>query len=331
MRIIENICLAINFLGINRILRFTHKSRDLCLMYHGVVPDNCPIESWLLVKESQFRKQLRYLAKHWEIVHIGSYIKGDFQTLKPKAIITFDDGYKNNYIVAYPILKEFSLPATIYTVTDFIGSNEIFWFDKVIYSIQNNALSSIDFDTIWHGLGKYTFSSNGKQRWNDIEILLQNIKALGSVKAQEVAQRVLEYVNPDRKNLSFFMPLTIQQIREMSKSRLIEIGAHTAHHEILTDITHSQAEETISRSVEAIKNILGKPPIHFCYPNGNYSEGILELMQKHNFVSAMTVRKDFINSNKFMNYEIPRISVGAFDSINLFKVKLSGLDRYKKY
>ena len=325
MSIRKNIFSVINLLGINSFFRFVNKTRDLCLMYHGIVPDDYPIESWLLVKDGQFRKQLEYLKQYWEVVHIDAFIKGDFQTSKPKAIITFDDGYQSNYSVAYPILKELNLPATIYVVTDFIGSKELFWFDKVIYSIQHNELTSLDLSTVHHDLSKYSFSSTGKRRWNDIETVLTSIKALGPAKAEDVAQHIFESISPDAKDINFLLSLTKTQIIEMFKSGFIEIGAHTAHHEILTDLILTEAEQTITRSMETINKIIGKVPTHFSYPNGNYSEKVLALMSRYNFASAMTVRNDFINPRNFLKYEIPRIPIGSFDSISLFKSKVSGL------
>ena len=328
MSIKENILKLIDMLGINAFYRFINRSKDVCLMYHGIVPDNYPIESWLLVKEMQFKRQMDYLKKYWEVINIDSYIMGEFQTLKPKAIVTFDDGYQNNYTIAYPILKKLNIPATIYIVTDFIDRNELLWFDKVIYTIQRNALTSIDLSGHFNGLGKYHFSKDRKERWQGIEVLLTDIKKFGTTKVEEVAQTIFESVYPDTFHMSFFMPLTKQQVIEMAQSSIVEIGVHTAHHEILTDLTIAQAEMTISRSIEVVNEIIGKDPTHFCYPNGCYSERILALMQQFNFASAVTVINDFIDPKNFQKYEIPRIPVGAFDSINLFKAKVSGLQLF---
>ena len=332
MHKIKSIFSIINLLGINAFFRFANKSKDLCLMYHGIVPDDYPIQSWLLVKESQFRKQLEYLTKHWEVIHIDAYIARDFHTAKPKAIITFDDGYQNNYSVAYPILKKLKLPATIYVVTDFIDTNELFWFDKVIYSIQKNNLSFLDLTFLPHdNLGaRATFHPSGTQRWSTIERLLTNIKSLGATKAEETAKRIFEFVTPETHYTNYLTPLKTQQILEMSRSGFIEIGAHTAHHEILTDLTCSQAEQTITRSMAAIKNIIGKSPSHFCYPNGNYSKPILDLMQRYNFSSAMTVQNSFITPENYKKYELPRLPVSAFDSIHSFKGEICGLKEFLK-
>ncbi len=293
-------------------------------MYHGIVPDDYPIESWLLVKDSNFRKQLEYIKKHWEVVHIEAYMMGEFNTSRPKAILTFDDGYQNTYSVAYPILKDLNLPCTVYVITDFIDTNDLFWFDKVIYALQKKFIRSLNWSELCYGLDNYKFDDIGKKRWRGIETILERIKKLGTEKVEEVAQTIFESVNPDTTQLNLLMPLTKLQIIEMARSGLVEIGTHTAHHEILTDLTIKQAEHTIIRSMETVNEIIGKYPTHFCYPNGNYSEEILELIKRFNFDSAMSVRNDFINPKNFKKYEISRISVCAFDSIHFFKAKVSG-------
>ncbi len=320
----EIIFKVINYIGVNDLFRYLNKSKDLCLMYHGIVPDDYPIESWLLVKESNFRKQLEYIKKHWEVVHIEAYMKSEFNTYRPKAILTFDDGYQNTYSVVYPILKDLNLPCTLYVITDFIGTNDLFWFDKVIYALQKKSIRSLDLSKLCYELDKYNFDDIGKKRWRRIKTILTRIKKLGPEKVEEVAQKIFESVNPDTLQLNLLMPLTKLQIIEMAKTGLVEIGTHTAHHEILTDLTIEQAEQTIIRSMETVNKIIGKYPTHFCYPNGNYSEEILELIKRFNFDSAMSVRNDFINPKNFKKYEIPRISVGVFDSIHLFKAKVSG-------
>lgn len=316
----------LNNIGVNSVFRFVNRSKDLCLMYHGVVPDDYPIESWLLVKETQFKKQLQYLKRHWEVVHIDTYIEGKFKTLKPKAMITFDDGYCNNYHIAYPVLKELQLPATIYIVTDFIDSKKLFWFDKVIYAVQNSHIASLYLTDQLEHLGEYTFSGNGKQRWNDIENLLKEIKALGVEGSNKAAQCIFDDVNPNSNNIDLLTPLTKGQIHEMLQSGLVEIGSHTANHEILTDLSIEEAEQTVGKSVNDICNLIGRSPVHFSYPNGNYTETIVNLMDRFNFSSAMSTRYNFINPKNFIRYEIPRITVGLFDSIYSFKSRLSGLD-----
>lgn len=320
----EKIFKAVNYIGVNDLFRYLNKSKDLCLMYHGIVPDDYPIESWLLVKDGNFRKQLEYLKKHWEVVHIEAYMMGEFNTSKPKAILTFDDGYQNTYSVAYPILKELNLPCTVYVITDFIDTNELFWFDKVIYALQKKPIKSLRCSELCYGLDNYKFDDIGIRRWRGIETILERMKTLGPEKVEEVAQTIFESVSPDTTQLNLLMPLTKLQIIKMDRSGLVEIGTHTAHHEILTNLTIEQVEQTITISMETLNKIMGKYPTHFCYPNGDYSEEILELIKRFNFDSAMSIRNDFINPKTFKKYEIPRIPVSAFESIYAFKANVTG-------
>ena len=317
-----------NYLGVNYFSRLLNKSKDICLMYHGVVPDNYPIESWLLVKESQFINQLKYLKSFWEIVSLDSYLKGRFISSRPKAIITFDDGYRNNYNVAFPILQELNIPAMIYIVTDFIDSNNLFWFDKIIFPIQYHKLTKVGLIDQSFTFDQYHFNGNGTDRWKGIEGLLDDIKLLKSREIEKIANLIFEHFEIDGNYLDLLMPLSSDQLSEMLKSGLIEIGSHTAHHEILTNLEISEVENTISRSIESLSQMIGLRPIHFSYPNGNYSHSIISILKKYNVSSAVTTIDDFINMPKLNEHEIPRKPVGAFDSMGTFKAQVSGFKNY---
>jgi peptidoglycan/xylan/chitin deacetylase (PgdA/CDA1 family) len=314
----------LNILGINTIFRLINRSKDVCLMYHGVVPDDYPINSWLLVRENDFKKQLNYLNKYWEIISIDSYLNKKFKTAKPKALITFDDGYNNNYTIVYPLLKAYGIPATIYIVTDFIDKNELFWFDKIIYSIQVNRPKSIDLSGYHPKLTRYQFLDDSANQWRNINNLLSDLKKLDPKLTEKISQIVFDQIKPDLQYADHLLPLTQAAISELHHSGLIEIGAHTARHEILTGLSDSRAAQTIKLSRQVITQIVGKPPRHFAYPNGDYNKKIFKILQENNFFSAVTVHSALIDRNKFNPFEIPRLSISSFDSISKFALKTSG-------
>ena len=85
---------------------------------------------WCFVDEHSFRMQIEYLKKHFEIISlseaVGRMEKGEIK--RPTAVITFDDGYQNNYDVAFPILCRERIPATIFLTTGLINTNDTVWY-----------------------------------------------------------------------------------------------------------------------------------------------------------------------------------------------------------
>jgi peptidoglycan/xylan/chitin deacetylase (PgdA/CDA1 family) len=161
-----------------------------------------------------------------------------------------------------------------------------------------------------------------------IRAVLERVKELGPEKVEQVAQKIFESTKPITTELEPLFPLNEREIQELANSGLVEIGAHTAHHEILTNITKKQAKQSIIKSITTLNEITGKYPRHFCYPNGDYSDEIIRLLSRLDIYSAVTVKNGFIEPKTTNRYELPRIPIAHFDSIYSFKAKLSGLSLF---
>src|SRR5690606_30046275 len=97
-----------------------YKNKLTILMYHGVLRQALPVPDYCFITEAQFRHQMKYLAKNFRVVTLSEALhqlqSGSINY--PTAAITFDDGYQNVFDVAFPILREFLLPATVFINTD---------------------------------------------------------------------------------------------------------------------------------------------------------------------------------------------------------------------
>lgn len=121
------------------------------LMYHNVTEILPP--SYRSIRPEDFRLQMKYLKDQCEVLSIQDLVKAYrsprhfTRSRKPRVIITFDDGFRDNYTNAFPILKEFSLPATCFVVpswfskTDPSTAKRIFLNEKEIKEMRNNGIS----------------------------------------------------------------------------------------------------------------------------------------------------------------------------------------------
>lgn len=114
--------------GVSRFLMARDGSTPI-LMYHSVHPEHP-----LAVRPEAFREQIAYLVKNYKVVPLREYLEAKRNnSLTPgMAAVTFDDGYRDNYRFAYPILEEFSCPATIFLVTAFIECDNYLSFSKKV-------------------------------------------------------------------------------------------------------------------------------------------------------------------------------------------------------
>lgn len=110
---------------------FRRRRGVLVLLYHRVTDQLPPHE--LAVPVAAFRRQMEYLAKNCDVLSMDGLLQvlagraasaGPGGSGRPKVVITFDDGYRDNYTNAYPVLKELGLPATIFLITGMIGTDK---------------------------------------------------------------------------------------------------------------------------------------------------------------------------------------------------------------
>ena len=97
------------------------------LCYHDVTPNN-PNNNELLVNPNKFKEQLQYLKDNnytpITLDELYSYLRENKPLPKKPVVITLDDGYKGNYEYAYPLLKEFNFPATIFVISNYVGAKD---------------------------------------------------------------------------------------------------------------------------------------------------------------------------------------------------------------
>src|SRR5258708_7077674 len=127
---------SIQYLGVNALLRRYNWSRLLILCYHGVVPDECctsPLVYGNSIGTSDFLLQMSYVGRLLQPIHpsqIGEWLEGHLNLRNP-VLITLDDGYRNNWTHAAPILLRLGIPALITVCTGLIGQSRILWPDEI--------------------------------------------------------------------------------------------------------------------------------------------------------------------------------------------------------
>ena len=124
--------------GLTRLLSNFYRD-SIILAYHHVLPHDDEmikfIQPGMYVTVNTFEKHLQYLSKHYTLIPLDQLIR--YPDVKNTCTITFDDGWTDNYIHAYPILKKYGIPATIFLTTNKIGSDQWPWPDKISYYIHS--------------------------------------------------------------------------------------------------------------------------------------------------------------------------------------------------
>ena len=248
-----------NHLGIFDAYAFLRRrltgSQVAILMYHRVCPDEENQYLEALSVES-FERQMEYFSRNYEIFSLDELVQHivseDFPSEKA-VVVTFDDGYKDNYLYAYPILKKYHVPATIFLATGHIGSGKLFWWDKVGYIIQHSSIKQLNLD----GLGSYCIESKiDKSRARFM--ITERLKKIEEGRKNLLIEKLLNVCQVELpSDLGKKLILSWKEVKEMDNGT-VTFGAHSVNHHILTSIPLEQAENEIVQSKKDIEEELGK-------------------------------------------------------------------------
>jgi peptidoglycan/xylan/chitin deacetylase (PgdA/CDA1 family) len=279
-----------------------------------------------------FNRQMDYLSKWFNVVSmqdVAQWLDGQKELPRYAALITFDDGYLDNYTFAYPILRAHNFPALIFLTTEHIGTDVPFYWDMAAYCFHHTKSDEL------------TFPDGKIERWSNPEQLEHvSIKWVELMKTFPQEEKLVHVQHlPESLGVSvpsgFFKKLMMNwdQVREMQKGG-IEFGAHTMHHPILTRISLDEVRAEVVGSKSRIEKELGEPVLSFAYPNGQSSDlndKIEKIVADSGIRAAFTLlngpsSQDEVKQNPFV---IRRIFISYKHSLPEYAALLSPINRYR--
>jgi peptidoglycan/xylan/chitin deacetylase (PgdA/CDA1 family) len=249
------------------------------LAYHRITPPEQehskinPFDSDLISATTEdFEWQMRYLRDHFEVVpltRLVAHLSGRDPIDRPSVIVTFDDGFRDNYTYAYPILKELGIPATIFLSTEMVDSREAIWFQMVSFLMMKSDPQSIQVEGIPERLPR---SNDAQIRRSDARMLQKHLKSLPHRKFQSTLVDLKTYMKSDNSfdDLDDAVAITWEQAREMQENG-IHFGSHTVTHGILSRMDQAEQQRELIQSKRRIEEALGKPVQAIAYPVGRFS------------------------------------------------------------
>lgn len=309
----------------------------LVLMYHRIIPPGHSsiniMQPGMYVYPETLRMHLEILKSKFDIVHLDDWIQSatNGETLPKNACaITFDDGWSDNYTYAYPILQEQNIPATIYLVSDMIGTSMSFWPERVLRLFNNYKTGKLKTEIVDSDEFKWIMQLqciNGKKESLtdiDTDILMGEMKLFPDAFINNKLDKIDEIIGyiplceePDILNLN--------QIMEMKQSGLVKFGSHTCSHARMLKLNEIDLINTeIIDSRKKLDKLLDIQVNSFCYPNGDCSETAEGIVHNH-YLSACTTQPGW--NNKFSDfYRLKRIGIhqNISQTKNSFLSRISG-------
>jgi len=242
------------------------RSGGRVLMYHRFGTD----AAGRRMTATSFEQQLRYLVRHFRVSPLRDVVQAlhggralDARTV----VVTIDDGYEDFREHAYPLLRRFEVPATLFVVTRFVDGDYWLWFDAVHYVLLQTARSRCALP-IDGGILQLDLSSMpARQRaWSAIGERCLAMDGAGRETVIQTLQRELQIAIPERP-VPAYRGMTWDEIRGLDRE-LIDIGSHTCTHPVLSRCSAADIAREVGDSRRIIERRLGRPVEAFCYPNG---------------------------------------------------------------
>lgn len=324
--------------------RYLIQRKAFALSYHRIA--NSSIDPWQLsVTPAYFEEQLQLLKSKYSVVSSARLLnKLQQHSLSSKEVcITFDDGYRDNYIFAKPLLEKYDCPAVFFIPTHYIDKRIPFWWDELQEIILGErdlprVLSiKINKEDFYFDLGDdhlyTTTQATEHQGWiwyqspptRRCELYLEIWKRIRPLTFNEI-QSIIGQVKDwcQISELSFAeidFPMSYDELVEIGKHPLFEIGIHTVTHPALASHAKDVQTREIVNCKKELEKICHREINTIAYPYGNYNQETLSVVEE------IKLKTGFNTDEKIIKHGDDPYQLGRFQVKNwnaaAFSSKLS--------
>ena len=290
--------------------RLTLKRKAIVLTYHRVLDPDAMARTWshpaILVARDSFERQLQLLRRQFHLLPPDDFarcVAGECPFPSSSCLVTFDDGWIDTFTEAWPLLTRHGVPAIVFLPTRFIGSNELFWQERLgalLHVIAERAAEDPAFAPearrrlALHGCDGVLDGSPELLRQRILD-QVQALKQRAPADALRVADALAPLVPPERlarTTLDTFM--SWDHVREMHAAG-VAFGAHSVSHRILPTLDREAIEGEVRGSQRAVTDALGHAPSLFSYPNGDWNADCAAAVRDAGFAAAFSTARGTVD------------------------------------
>lgn len=252
-------------------LIFSRKKGAVILCYHGVDLNEDKRFNMRFFSNKTLESHFYYLKKYTNVISIKDYFDQKWDENRLNVAITFDDGYRNNYLYLKPLVEKYELPVSIYITGLNNTPYKFLWADfadLVLYFTKRDAFVI--------GNQEFRKSETGNFINNEGLSTKLKIKEVGNWEYKEeffklFESEFLEIQNkPELKD--YWQIMSDEEIQSCSKSPFISIGSHSFYHNNLDNISLTDAKQELIHSKSYLESLTQQPITELAYPDGAYTE-----------------------------------------------------------
>ena len=279
-------------------------------------------ELWSATPET-FDAQVHFLKENYDIIGAGDLDELAGKRRGRYVQITFDDGYRDNYECAYPILRSHGVSATFFLTTGFIDQPRLPWWDEIAWMVRASGRSGVEGTP---GLSiQVVFDEPDRE--HAIHILLSVYKSLPGEATGAYLDFLAAATGSGRYDMTNMqeMWMTWDMVREMRQGGMW-FGGHTVNHPVLANLPREQQGEEITGCKKRIEAELDEPMILFSYPVGgpqSFNDDTRACLREQGVKFSYSYYGGFRRSSDWDPYDIRRIAMESYVSPELFRAMVT--------
>lgn len=310
---------------------FAPKGRLVILNYHRISKkkDKDYISEFDIgVTRDKFEKQMRYLKRNFAVLSFSRAIellKTESDWPKLPVVISFDDGYRDFYLNAFPLLEKYNLPAIVFISTRSTDEGGTFWWDELRDLMKNNYLNELKLALENSLSPEYDLNSKNFKDIQDKKVFLEKMisefKRLKGKYRDELLSKLkglLKATEEIKDNL-----LSWEEIKELRKAG-IEFGSHTHSHYLLTLEEENIVEQELKLSKRKLEENLKEKIEFLSYPSGLYNSEVKKLAEQSGYRAGCSNTYGY-NEKGADLYALKRLSLEESQSLDDFIISLGRL------
>ena len=275
---------------------------SIVLMYHRIGRKGDPLPH---LDVDDFRRQLEWLAAHCDVIgpeSLRDSSRGSSRGRVP-VLLTFDDGSRDYYELAYPVLKEFGMPAVVFLITDHVDRPRLLWFDRLHLAVHASGVDRVALP--WRA--DRTLNLGARQKDRVVSECKQYLKSVSDDAKECLLNDLFQALG------SPTLPDVDRQIMNWDEVRatmdLTTYGGHTHTHPLMSRVDNARLEHEIRTCRDRIFEETGAAPTLFAYPNGDVTSDAKTLVSGCGFDIAFST-KHGLNDETTDWMEVRRVGVG---------------------
>jgi peptidoglycan/xylan/chitin deacetylase (PgdA/CDA1 family)/CelD/BcsL family acetyltransferase involved in cellulose biosynthesis len=238
------------------------------LYYHRVNNERDPFFPAMTTR--QLEEEISYVQRRYRVLSMAEGIRrlSDGGPAEPAVVITFDDGYEDNYLHAFPILERYGIPATIFLTTGSIDSGGPLWFERLALACKTSPHPAVELEL---QVPRRFPLRNEKERLVAKDEIYGFLRNLTDSQRQERLEEFLGVLGGRDRGEESGRMLSWDQVR-LLKSRRIDFGGHTVTHPFVSRLSRRQAVWEVAECKRRIEEELQSTVEHFAYPSGRETD-----------------------------------------------------------